>query len=351
MKIFQAMRSITLVAAAALVAPTGLAQAVTAAPSAAVTRCARNPTTPAGWQALFRQLPRAGDGALSTLLPDGRIAWIFGDTARLDSHDFIHNMVVFTCGTQIQQLGTAEAIPNQADGSYYWGGPAVVDGGKLYMMAPHVKASDSWPYFAALGTDMASFNVGTAVTPAFTGFAPTPSTGRAGGVQWGTGVMATGGYVYIYGAYLPAGAWGYSVRVARVPSGHLATMSAWRFWDGHSWGTSEPAATDIISSSVDGTDSAFSVQLEGGKVVITTKRGGAFSADVGQFVSAQPTGPFTWTPRANVPTTELLHTYLAADHPETGLRLITVNQQPQGRAWPDDVWANPDDYRPLWLGY
>lgn len=321
-----------------------------------LTRCGTGPSSAAGWHDMFASLPRAMDGFLSTPLPiANRTAWVFGDTARLDTHDFIHNMLVVSCGSHLKQIGSAEAIPGKSDGSFYWGGPPVVDGSSLYVFAPHVRPSSDWPYFATIGTDVAKFDLPlSGADPVYKGTFATPSSDIAGKqypVQWGAGVVSYGGYLYVYGTYQPTGAWGMSVRVARVPSGQLTTLSAWRYWNGSSWGTNADAAQNIIDAAVDGTDSAFSVHVLSGKVVITTKRSGAFSPDAGQFVSSNFTGPFTFTKLVDSPTTDQLHTYLAAAHPETGLRLMTINQQPQGRPWPDDTWAHPDDYRARWIEY
>jgi hypothetical protein len=332
---------------------TGLLVALLIVPAqsqAAASPCSNAPASASAWQSLFSSIPRAGDGYMSSRLGNGRIAWMLGDTARLDKRDFIHNAMLITCGNMIHQVGTIETIPNQADGSYYWSGPSVVDSGKLYVLAPHVQHAVDWPYFASIGTDIAVFNIPLTGDPAFRGFASTPSSHRANGVQWGAGAIKNGSYVYLYGQHQPADAWGMSVQVARIPTGKLATLSAWRYWNGTSWSAKEASAKDIIDAQVDGTDTAFSVNTISGSYAITTKRSGAFSSDVGRFSSTTPTGPFTWTSLAQVPTTADLRTYLPAAHPETGItNLISVNQQPQGKAWPDDIWANPDNYRPLWL--
>ncbi|MEK7153043.1 MAG: hypothetical protein AAB834_03785 [Patescibacteria group bacterium] len=354
MNIFQ--RSIVVISCALLIT-LGIAVHASAANKAPLlpATCGSMPTSADAWRDMFRTLPRAQDGYFSAKLPtNGRIAWVFGDTARLDKHDYIHNMLVVTCGSQIKQIGMAEAIPGKSDGSFYWGGPPIVDGGALYVFAPHVRPDAAWPYFSSIGTDLAKFDLPLRSDPVFKGLYPTPSSntvGQTDAVQWGAGVVSYGGYVYVYGTHKPAGAWGQSVRVARVPSGKLATLSAWRYWNGTNWGTNVALAKDIIDAAVDGTDSAFTVHIELGKVIITTKKSGPFSPDVGQFSATNFTGPFTFTKLIDSPTTTDMYTYLPAAHPETGLRLITINQQAQGRPWPDDVWANPDDYRAKWLSY
>lgn len=325
----------------------GAAAPVRPLPGTTAAGCAGGPVTAPGWRELFRSLPRAGDGYLSAALGDGRTAWLFGDTARLDTRDFISNMMVVTCGATIHQVGSAEAIPAPGDGSRYWGGVPVVDAGALYVFTTRVAPHADWPYFTPRGVDLATFDLTPGRDPALADVGPTPSSDRAGGTVWGAGALRIGEHVYVYGQHKAPGAWAASVRVARVPSGQLPDLAAWRYWDGATWSELESAAAEVIPADP-GTDTNFSVERQADRVVITTKRGGAFSAEVATFAGAGPIGPFTVSTLATLPTADGLYTYLAFRHRVAGAPL-TVNQQPRGRAFPDDIWANPDDYRAIWL--
>ncbi len=62
--------------------------------------------------------------------------------------------------------------------------------------------------------------------------------------EWGSAVVSSGGYMYVYGADLDRAHHNavHDMKVARVPAGQSLDVNAWRYWNGSQWVAGEPSA-------------------------------------------------------------------------------------------------------------
>jgi hypothetical protein len=64
--------------------------------------------------------------------------------------------------------------------------------------------------------------------------------------EWGTALVTSGGYLYVYGADLHAGPyWVYGMKIARVPAGQSVDVNAWTYWNGSQWVAGESNAVAV----------------------------------------------------------------------------------------------------------
>lgn len=128
-----------------------------------------------------------------------------------------------------------------------------------------------------------------------------------------------GGYVYLFAT--PSGRFG-SVHLARVPEDQILTKSAYRYWDGSTWSTSETSAAQIVSGQV----SELSVQRDAytGKWLMLYA---ADNDDVVLRTAASPTGPWS-TPQTVVSTADYPWLYAPYLHPwsDNGELYFTMSQ-------------------------
>jgi len=268
----------------------------------------------------------AADEALSTPLPDGRVLWLWGDTIQ-SGGGFVRNSAILHdrgCFSVVKR-GATEFIPNKPDGSWYWPSAAVTYGGKLYIFANHLRAGVGGFGFEPIGVDLARFGLPAGGEPAFESILPTPSSNAPqGDVQYGAAaVMRPDGYTYVFGTKfedVPGQlVFGKAVYLARVPSGSLASPSAWRYrTSGGGWSQNRSKATQLVAPYPHGWSSSFTAYHSSSWVVIT-KENQYLGQNLISAKASKPWGPWTLTTLASIPSSGDPIVYTALAHPEQAL--------------------------------
>ncbi len=337
--------------------PTALAQA----PATAVTV-----TPDAAFQAMFESYGNdntllddwtGADGALSVLLPDGRVVWDFSDTflgrvnsdnSRPPGQPFINNsMIVQDSGALVQTLhgGTAQSptsliIPADQD-AWYWVGDMTVEGDRLRVFVMEFMRTGPGPFdFQWVGNAIASF-----VLPDLTLEDVVPTHGE-NNVMYGAALLEDGGYTYIYGTEDVSGTEKY-LHIARATSGNV--LGAWEFYTGTGWSSDPTASARLLR----GVGNGFGVAKVGNRFALFTMDSLVpFSAELLMYSSNNPEGPFA--NRTHVYSTPEsrngLFTYDAHVHPEftdaQGRLLVSydVNTFDVSK-----LLSNVDSYRPRFI--
>lgn len=215
-----------------------------------------------------------GDQAASLALPRGRVLWLFGDTVQgtqapaggyAPGSRMVHNSFLVQdggCLTAVNGLGGAEVIPSASNGDWYWPQSALLEKGKLIVLATRVRRTGPGSMdFRTVGTDAAVFALHQG-RPVFTRMARTPSTGVGdGGVEYGAALVSQEAFTYVYGTRKVAGdlVFGRAVTLARVPAGSLLEQAKWRYWTGATWSRRKAHGTLIVKAAPNGWSTVFSV--------------------------------------------------------------------------------------------
>ena len=297
------------------------------------------------------------DGALSILLPDGRVLWIFSDTflgfvnndgSRPPGQSFINNsMIVQDNGALVQTLhgGTAQSptsliIPGDQN-AWYWVGDVTVEGDQLRVFVMEfIRTGPGIFDFQRVGNAIASF-----VLPDLTLEDVVPTHGE-NNVMYGAALLEEGGYTYIYGTEDVNGTEKY-LHIARATAGNV--LGAWEFYTGTGW-SSDPASSARL---LRGVGNGFGVARIGNRFVLFTMDSLVpFSAELVMYSSNNPEGPFAnrthvyWTPESR----NGLFTYDAHVHPEftdaQGRLLVSYDVN---TFHAHDLLANVDSYRPRFI--
>jgi hypothetical protein len=259
-----------------------------------------------------------GDASLSVRLPDGRTAWLFGDTfiggvdtagRRDPATPLVRNSIVVqgrdgTMRTLMAHAagGPCSLVAGSGPEDWYWPGPPVVGNHVLEVPMAHIVRTGpgAWD-FKAVGTSLAVFALPGLRLRSVTPLIVPP------GVNMASAVATSGRYSYIYGT-LDARQHK-AAFVARAPAREL--RAPWRFWNGTGWSADPSAAAPIA----DGVSDQFSV--------LRTKRGWALvtqvpmSRDIVAFRARSPQGEWARVGRvARVPAIAHAITYNATVHPE-----------------------------------
>lgn len=276
----------------------------------------------AGWN--------GGDGVYSTLLPDGRIFWTFGDTflgrvkpdrSRLSNQNvLVRNAVMIQDGETFESFkalnrgfnSTTEGqtyfihARQQSGKDWYWPLDATVYAGKIQVLLSHVQktGSGSW--------DFKNASIDIAICSPKTGTVEKIIASKYRG-KWGYGgalCEAADGYTYLYG--VKHGNLTTDVVVARAPKGDLSAI--WQYWNGSQWGN-QPNEYSIYKDASD----QFSVFRYGTRYYLFTQEI-VFGRKLFLSESGSPIGP--WTARRLLYTVPAEHstgkvfTYNALVHPE-----------------------------------
>jgi hypothetical protein len=216
--------------------------ALTSAPDAALTSLfdrarAVHPDEPDEWI--------GGDSAASVKLPDGRVAWTFGDTfiGKVDAnhnmvpgYKMIDNSIVLTKpGTDMFVTLTGPnktaLVPSPA-GSLTWLYSGKIDADRLRIFGG-VFSGGSFT-----GSVIASFT-NLSGTPTLENVFPAP--GSSSGINWGSAILdAPNGYTFIYGKGMFDGA----AYLARVKTEHTL-FGPWKYFDGAGWNDDKSQARKI----------------------------------------------------------------------------------------------------------
>lgn len=266
------------------------------------------------------------DGTYSTVLPGGRVAWMFNDTflGPVNADEslpadaaFIHNSIVVDNRGRLRTVigGTPQnpeslvgPTPNpptpyvpDADSYWYWNNDGIVDGGRLRLFEAKVLLTDATPpwNFAWSGEmDIASFSLPSLRLESLT------RTYSEDGINWGDQLLRIGGWIYIYGSKD-------GLRVARARAGHLVERD-WQFYTGSGW-SDDPTESAVI---LDGIGTCGVTPILGQFVVTETP--GLIDPTIYVHSGPSPVGPFTARTAIYVPPEagNGLYTYNVAAHPE-----------------------------------
>lgn len=299
-------------------------------------RCSKPaPTTAAQWNRAFRSLGGKyayGDQGTSLKLPDGRQLFMLGDTVQgtLTKSGGVKNwtlphstFVIANRGCLSIHRTTVEGmIPNAANGDYYWPASAVISSGSLYVFADRVRASKG--AFQLVDRVLTEFTLPYGGVPKFKRHvfaARTPT--KAEPITWGAGTFVKDGYAYIYGNKVVKAVWTYGrdVHLARVPVGQVTKKSAWRYWDGKTWGTNAAAAA-VIHPAADGPGATLSPYYDRKlkKYVVIGKKNDFLGDEIIALTSPNPYGPFTEQVLHRNPLRDGKISYSPMAHPQIPLK-------------------------------
>jgi len=304
------------------------------------------------------------DTTNSVPLPDGRDVWIFSDTflgevnpdyTRSDP-SFIHNSFVVQSpagaleatlhdGHYPHAASLIEA-PDEVEGDppigthWYWVGDGTVDGGALRVFALEFEKFGPGGFdFRWIGTSVASFSL-----PKLRLVSLTPVT-SSNNVEYGSGLLEDGGYVYIYGTE-DLGSDKY-MHVARAPAGGL--LGPWEYFTGTGWSSDPSQSLRLLH----GVANEYSVTRIGDAyVLITNDTNVAFSRDIYAYISCSPTGPWIGPTKLytepDYPFTNVI-TYNAHAHPEfTANGELLVSYNVNSLAF-QDLMSDVHIYRPRFI--
>ncbi|HYI20116.1 MAG TPA: hypothetical protein VD836_15475 [Solirubrobacteraceae bacterium] len=266
-----------------------------------------------------------GDVTFSAPLPDGRVAWIFGDTfvghVTADgrrSGGMVRNTVVIQDGPCLQThaTGTAEQpgplITPDEEGTWYWPADATVADGRLHVHAWRMRATGPGPWeFAITGTDLVTFDLPDLALRAIR---PLPA---GPGVAWGAAVAEDGDTTYVYGV---------SSADPRDPVLHVARSTGgleapWEYATADGW-AEDPAAS---TAQLHGVSHQLTVLRDGDGFALITQEP-LLGPEILVYRGAGPAGPWVGPERLAVAPAPApgTFTYNAVAHPQaiSGGRLL-----------------------------
>jgi len=292
-----------------------------------------------------------GDVTFSTPLPDGRTAWIFGDTfignvtpdgRRTDG--LVRNAIVVQDGACLTTHVTGTAVAPEAllrpsnPEQWYWPSDATVEDDHLHVMALRMRATGPGPWeFEILGTDLVTFDLPGLALRAIRPLPAAPS------VAWGAALAQVGRRIYIYGVHQHDDSTPY-LHVARTTTD---LEGGWEYRSRDGWTRDASASTDQLP----GVSNQLSVMRVGGGFVLITQE-----PWLGPLIrvhrAASPAGP--WSRPGTVvavasPPGAGTFTYNAVAHPEftSGGRLL-VSYNANSEDW-GLVTADATLYRPRFI--
>lgn len=176
------------------------------------------------------------DGTLSIPLPDGRTFWIFGDTflgtvkedRSRTQFTFVNNTVLLQEGDQLINpvVGARSFATPPESGWWYWPGHGQVVGDtlELIMYAMYNPGGGMWGFeYAAI--DLLKYTLPDLA------LVQTERKKLNPHINFGTSILESNGYTYIYGAEKQD--LNKYFHVARCPSGTLS--QEWEYFDGEEW--------------------------------------------------------------------------------------------------------------------
>ncbi len=271
--------------------------------------CAPSLRTAADYQSLFNTRGPTwdgADGANAVDLGDGRRLWLFGDTfsgptdatSVLPGYTFLRNSIAIESGNCLEyRLGglpgmLADYLPPPGYKQWYWPMDGLVDrtNGLVYVSAMRIGVAPGPPGFnwTILENDFVVLDLQSL---AVLRTVPIPAHG---GLRWGTSILQSNGYIYMYalGSGVPSRQY-----VARTTLAHLVD-GAWEYWDGSSWTTDASAVAPMTFNTFAGTTDnvsllpAITVEPYGSGYLASAKRCDLYCNDVTAWFSTTPTGPW-----------------------------------------------------------
>jgi hypothetical protein len=234
----------------------------------------------------------SGDGAYPVQLPDGRRAWLFGDSLvrTPGGRDrLVHSGIVVRSasgGTAATVVGgtpdqPADLIPSGTPQRVIWPAAGFVEDGQLQVFAEEISIA---------GGGFHSTGRRFQVTLSLPDLRVTARSEVYGGeISWGHAVLVQGNDVYVYGNHEIDG-WTNTTYLARFTLG--ASRGPWRFWDGERFQMSPLRAAPL-----EGPDGRSQV-AKLASVLGGTGGIAAFTIDpcgttIDVRVATQPWGPFS----------------------------------------------------------
>lgn len=313
------------------------------------------------------------DIGASAPLGDGRSVWLFGDSVRTGSSlpSFTRNSMVLVdadpdghesaCLSVVVPPANGAVIPNRPDGVGYWPMSVTADHRPGYDMllvtAQRVRGSGTGVFdFSILGASAAVFVVPHGGTPQLLEVRDvTPDLADDTRPMWGAATAVHGTWAYVYATAQSARevAFGYNLRVARVPVENPLDLANWRYWDGSGWSREPGDAVELIGA-VEGVSQTLSVWPgDDGTWYALSKRNDYLGQDLVVWTAPAPTGPFTAHPAsARIPSdVEAGHLrYMPLAHPEIlpadGSVVVSYSNN---RSDAEAVRKDPSLYRPTFL--
>lgn len=181
-----------------------------------------------------------GDGSYPVRLPDGSIAWIFGDSLVKDAAgnlQFVHGTIMVESPGGVLRLVSPgpDLLEPQTPGMVVWPAGGFVENSRLQVFGEEIDVSSGG--FRSTGR---RFLYAFAL-PGMQRIDP-PHEVYSGVVSWGHAVAASGGWVYVYGNREIDG-WTNTTYLARFPLGK--SHGFWEFWDGSMFQPSLLAAAPL----------------------------------------------------------------------------------------------------------
>jgi len=296
-----------------------------------------------------------GDGTLSVALPDGRTAWLFGDTllgtvapdqTRSEHTPFIHNSLVVQNGLALEtRHGLHGGLPgaffaNPSEGEWFWPGDGTVQAGRLQLFLHRFRldAPELWAW-RWTGTALATLSL-----PGLKLIATTPAPSD-NDILYGVCILETETHTYIYGTQdqqQPKEA-----HVARAAAGHL--QAAWRYFDGRKWSDQSQASAPILT----GVSTQYTViQVRQDFYLFSMDGRVPFSDRIVAYRSRAPTGP--WQGPQTVYQAPEANTQIAAYNPFAHTQFsargqVLVSYNVNHISDPDALFRDATIYRPRFI--
>lgn len=302
-----------------------------------------------------------GDGTYSVLLPDGRTAWIFGDTfidgvnpdntRERQDPIYIRNAVVVQDGEKMTTLyqhvygkrASFAIHPDsrredhlREDSVWFWPGDGYVEGDQLRIFYSEFVQADTGMWgFDWRGTWLGSYSLPELEEIELVKLKDRTETH----LHFGHAVHDDESFIYLYGAGEKK--YPYAARYKRG-----GVEGPWEYFNGAGW--QDDIALAAPMADIHGSEQFSVFQLDDRYVMVTQMSG--ISDDICSFISETPYGP--WENRQLLYTTPLpdstenLFTYNAVAHPqfiENGMLLISYNTNSYELA---DHYRNASVYRP-----
>ena len=202
-----------------------------------------------------------GDATYSTLLPDGRVAFVFSDTligtsqtsgvASITGMPHSSELVGDLPNLTADYVGTYGApktlIPDTVNSQDEWQIESTYSvGGQQLIFVNQYAAETGVSYETYTGTSgIAVMSVQEGGMPTLNSIILLPTDPDT---QWGNAVMQVGSYTYVYGSDLDAATSEViGMKVARVPTAQSLDTSLWTYWNGAAWVGGESNATPVPS--------------------------------------------------------------------------------------------------------
>ncbi len=328
-----------------------------------------------------------GDGNAPVRLPDGRTAWLFGDSfhgtvrpdgSRPPSSRLVRNAMVVQDDRRLEtRVGPADPAsghptallagpegsgephdgpadrrsgpaPPAGSGTWLWPGAGLVDGGTLQVFVQEFRrpaGTDDPAAFEWTGRNLlASLSlpdlVPREVAPVYGG------TPGPGGVGWGTAVLQEADVTYVYGAEDTGPPLHVKhVHLARFPRG--GARGPWSFWDGAGWSPDPARSARLVGAAASAgggleqlTGIPSSVVLAGASYLELSIPDGGH--EVVARLACSPAGPWG-PPRVLYRTQERDLTYLARAYPDGPGLLLAYSRAPLDQ---HQLWARASAYVP-----